>query len=260
MPTLIASDGVKLNYEIVGDGPPIILHLGAGCDSGLWDAAGYLGPLAKSFRCILFDHRGHGSSDHPSGTAAYELDRFCDDVEVLIDQLDLGQPSFWAYSNAILVGLRLADRSRPSIRCLIGNGRISKVVPREQLAEAVTAQNETYRKTGWDTLIAGFESQEGPAPDWMKQRIRATDSEPVIAWNEAALDRDWKAWDALGRVGAPTLFFVGELEDPDDVMAEAVAAMPDGTRVRIPGKGHINGYLDSEFVLPLALSFLRDHA
>jgi pimeloyl-ACP methyl ester carboxylesterase len=45
--------------------------------------------------------------------------------------------------------------------------------------------------------------------------------------------------EALTRVTAPTLFLTGELEDPKDATAEAAARMPNGTRYRIPGQGHI---------------------
>src|SRR6202022_1830607 len=36
MTFLAAPDGTRLHYEIEGDGPALILHLGAGCDSELW--------------------------------------------------------------------------------------------------------------------------------------------------------------------------------------------------------------------------------
>ncbi len=65
---------------------------------------------------------------------------------------------------------------------------------------------------------------------------------------------------SLSRIQAPTLILTGELEDPDDTMAEAAVAMKDARRVRIPGKGHINGFLDSAFVLPHALEFLAAHS
>jgi pimeloyl-ACP methyl ester carboxylesterase len=70
MPFLTAPDTTRLHYEVEGDGPPVVLHLGAGCDSELRHAAGYLEPLTTSHRCILFDHRGHGLSDEPRGAEA----------------------------------------------------------------------------------------------------------------------------------------------------------------------------------------------
>jgi hypothetical protein len=94
----------------------------------------------------------------------------------------------------------------------------------------------------------------------MAERIRATDIEPVIAYLQAPLDWNWSSWDALAQISVPILFLVGELEDPDDRMAAAAAESPHGRRVRIPGKGHINGYLDSSYVLPYVEAFLAETA
>ncbi len=79
MPVFTGHDGVRLHYQIEGEGPALVLHLGAGCDADLWRAAGYAGPLAQDFSCVLFDHRGHGQSDHPRGTATNHIDRYADD-------------------------------------------------------------------------------------------------------------------------------------------------------------------------------------
>jgi alpha/beta hydrolase fold len=100
MTLLTAPDGVRLHYEIAGDGPPLILHLGAGCDSQLWGAAGYLEPLERSYRCVLFDHRGHGQCDRPRGAEANHVNRYVADVVALLDQLGVERAAFWGYSNA----------------------------------------------------------------------------------------------------------------------------------------------------------------
>jgi hypothetical protein len=60
----------------------------------------------------------------------------------------------------------------------------------------------------------------------------------------------------LPYVVPPTLFLTGELEDPDDETAEAAALMPNGTRFRIAGQGHINAFLKSQVVLPEVTAFL----
>jgi pimeloyl-ACP methyl ester carboxylesterase len=260
MPLVAAEDGVRLKYEVVGAGPPLVLHLGAGCDSGLWQAAGYLEPLSESYQCFLFDHRGHGESDHPSAAAAYHIDRLAEDVICLLDDQGIDSAAFWAYSNGIAVGLRVAELHPGRLSCVIGSGVIGPAPSQEQLAAAVAAAIADYRQHGWEKLIAGFAAEEGAAPEWMQERIRATDIEPVIASSQARLDWNWSSWEALARIGVPILFLVGELEDPDDRMAAAAAESPHGRRVRIPGKGHINGYLDSSYVLPYVEAFLTETA
>jgi pimeloyl-ACP methyl ester carboxylesterase len=90
------------------------LHLGAGCDADLWRAAGYVGALSAKRSCVLFDHRGHGVSDHPGGAAANHLDRYADDALALIRHLGVGRVTFFGWSTGVLVGLRAADRD-PSV-------------------------------------------------------------------------------------------------------------------------------------------------
>jgi len=261
MPFVTSRDGVRLKYELRGDGPPLLLHLGAGCDAALWLAAGYLEPLATAYTCILFDHRGHGESDRPAAPEANHIDNYLADVLALLEVLGIDRTAFWGYSNGIAVGLKLADEHPNRVWALIGSGLIGKsTATREQLAEMVQRANAELREFGWDKMIEGFEKQEAePVPAWMQERIRATDIGPLIGWNGARPSWDWSSWESLPRVATPTLFLVGELEDPDDVMAEAAARMMNATRMRTPRLGHINAFLRSEIVLPRALAFLAEN-
>jgi len=258
VPFLTASDGVRLSYDLVGTGPPLLLHLGSGCDATLWDAAGYLEPLAASFTCIVFDHRGHGPSDHPAGAEANHLDRLSDDVATILRELGYEGAGFWGYSSAITVGVKAADAHPGLLGPLVMSGALHRATP-EELAAFNPDEEEAYWKEGWGPLIEEFVREEGPIPAWMDERIRATDVTHVIGFGRSWGSWNWDAWEALGGIGNPTLFLPGALEDPDDRMAEAAASMKDGRRVRIPGKGHINGFLDSGFALPHAIEFLSRH-
>jgi pimeloyl-ACP methyl ester carboxylesterase len=254
---LDASDGVRLYYEIEGDRPPPLLHLGAGCDIELWLAAGHVGGLRATHRCILFDHRGHGRSDHPAGPEANHIDRFVDDVIRLIDHLGLEQVDFCGYSNAISVGIKTAEGHPDRLRRLVMSGAIQAGLPTaEEVTASVAASIADRQEHAWDTLIGEFAAEEGPAPAWMETAIRATPLVGAIGWIESRPTWGWSTWEALPRVMAPTLYLVGELEAPDDEMAGVAARMPYASRVRIPGKGHINGFLDSTFVIPRVLAFL----
>ncbi len=260
MATLVTRDLVRLEYTIEGDGPPLLLHLGSGCDSALWRAAGYLDRLSSSHQCIVFDHRGHGESHHPAGAQANHIDRFVADVVAILDHLELDSVALWAYSTGMLVGLKVAQEHPGRIRALIGSGVIGRSTAKE-LIEIAPKQIATYRQQGWEKLIAGFDEQEEkPVPGWMKARIRATDIEPVIGWWEARGEWNWSPWEGARSVWAPTLFVVGALEDPEDTMQELASSMPNATRVRLEGLGHINAFLASDKVLPRATGFLSKHS
>ena len=130
----------------------------------------------------------------------------------------------------------------------------------EQYATMVARRVTEFQEHGWEQLLARFDDQERePVPEWMKERIRATDIGQFIDFLQAGKNWDWDDWEALPRVTAPTLFLTGELEDPEDATAGAAARMPNGTRVRLAGLGHINAFLRSDLVLPHAMEFLARH-
>ena len=259
MAFLTAPDSTRLHYAVEGGGPPLVLHLGAGCDSELWRAAGYLEPLAKTYRCILFDHRGHGRSDRPLGAAANHINRYASDVVALLDHLELERAAFWGYSNGSTVGLKVAQEHPTRISALVGSDGMSKATP-EQIAEIVARRVPEFREHGWTKLIARFDEREPDGvPHWMKERIRATDIQPFIDWLLAWPDWSWSEWEGLPHVVAPTLLVAGELEDPEDETGQAAALMPNATRLRVAGQGHINAFIKSPLVLPRVRAFLAEH-
>ena len=227
MPIVSAPDGVLLNYEEAGSGPPLVLHLGAGCDHELWRAAGYIDGLAPAFRCVLFDHRGHGLSGRPQGPQAHHIDRYVADVVAVLDHLELPDASFWGYSNGIDVGLKLAQEHPDRVRALIGSGTVDEAMTAAQLKQIAAAAVASHLECGWERMIARFDAQEHDAvPEWMKDRIRATDIDQLDDWLRALPDWNWSSRQALAEVAAPALFLVGELEDEADPMAEIAGLMP----------------------------------
>lgn len=63
-------DGIKTRYELVGEGPPLLMHAPGGFDAtiekwsslGIYKELGVLDHLTKHYRCILFDRRECGRS------------------------------------------------------------------------------------------------------------------------------------------------------------------------------------------------------
>jgi pimeloyl-ACP methyl ester carboxylesterase len=250
-------DGVKLHYELEGSGPPLVFHLGAGADIELWRRAGYVGPLSKSYTCVLFDHRGHGTSDHPTTVEANHVDRYADDVITLVKHLGYSDVLFLGWSNAIHVGLRAAQQRPEVFDALVLLGAIGRPRAVATIEEATKNRVAEIRQKGWWSILEPMSAAEKfPVPEWFLDSVVATDLEPWIAYIEARVLWNWEPWDALPAVEAPTLIMVGELEDPEDVMADVAAAMPHATRLRIPDREHINAFLYSEFVVPRVLEFL----
>jgi len=256
MPFVTAPDGVRLHYELEGSGPPLLLHLGAGCDCELWRAAGYVEPLAKKYQCILFDHRGHGTSDRPRDVAANHIDRFVDDVGALLDHLHLNSVHFWGWSNAMFVACAAAERFPGRVRSLILSGAVGRPVDAMALKAATEERIRNLQEEGWDWLINAFAADEGECPVWMRDRIRATDLEQFILWQRARLDWEVTPWDLVVNAKPPSLLLVGDLEDDGHLMTEVAAQMTEATEIRFEGLGHINAFLASDQMLPHVQAFL----
>jgi pimeloyl-ACP methyl ester carboxylesterase len=95
---LVVSDGLKIHYVVLGQGPPVILIHGAGGSAeGNWFANGIAQALAKNHRVVAIDCRGHGQSDNPPGGAMPNRTMAKDAIE-LMDHLNIPQAHVHGYS------------------------------------------------------------------------------------------------------------------------------------------------------------------
>ena len=93
MPTITTKDGTQIFYKDWGTGQPIVFHHGWPLSADDWDAQ-MMFFLAKGFRVIAHDRRGHGRSTQTHD--GNEMDTYAADVESLAAHLDL--------KNAIHIG------------------------------------------------------------------------------------------------------------------------------------------------------------
>jgi proline-specific peptidase len=78
-------NGIKICYEIHGDGHPLILVHGWGDTKELWLI--HIKELSKHFKVIIIDNRGAGNSDHPN--IPYTMDMYADDINGLLEFLNI---------------------------------------------------------------------------------------------------------------------------------------------------------------------------
>jgi pimeloyl-ACP methyl ester carboxylesterase len=79
-----SADGTRLHTEVFGprDGYPIVLAHGITCAIRAWTYQ--IAELARDYRVIAFDHRGHGRSGIPR-RGAYSLGHLAADVDAVLD-------------------------------------------------------------------------------------------------------------------------------------------------------------------------------
>ncbi len=101
-----SADGVTLAAQEWGNpsGPEIVFIHGFNQSHLSW-ARQVKSDLAKEFRLITFDLRGHGNSDKPLVPEAYrESKRWADDVDAIIKQTGLRKPVLvgWSYGGRVI--------------------------------------------------------------------------------------------------------------------------------------------------------------
>ena len=87
MAHVTTDDGVKLYYEEVGEGTPIVfVHEFAG-DHRSWEPQ--MRYFGRRYRCISYSARGYTPSDVPEAREAYSQDRARDDILSILDGLGI---------------------------------------------------------------------------------------------------------------------------------------------------------------------------
>jgi pimeloyl-ACP methyl ester carboxylesterase len=83
--TIRATDGTNLHAEVFGpdDGYPIVLAHGIICAIRVW--AYQIADLARDYRVIAYDHRGHGRSGVPTRRANYGLNFLAADLDAVLE-------------------------------------------------------------------------------------------------------------------------------------------------------------------------------
>jgi pimeloyl-ACP methyl ester carboxylesterase len=91
------ANGVRIRYIDTGKGEAIVLLHGGTSNLESWTTRGVVDNLAKDFRVIAFDARGHGKSDSPREPSAYGRQQALDVVRIL-DALKINRAHIVGFS------------------------------------------------------------------------------------------------------------------------------------------------------------------
>jgi pimeloyl-ACP methyl ester carboxylesterase len=107
-------NGVRLYYELHGEGDPLALVHGSWADATGW---GLVVPgLSESFRVLVYDRRGHSRSERPDTPGSVDEDG--DDLAALLEALELAPAHVVTNSYGGNLALRLATRRPEAFRSL----------------------------------------------------------------------------------------------------------------------------------------------
>ncbi len=275
MPFVNAADGTPIFYKDWGpkDAQPIVFHHGWPLSADDWDAQ-MMFFLAKGFRVVAHDRRGHGRSGQAS--EGHDMDTYAADAAAVYEALDL--------KNAVHIGHSTGGGEVVRYVVKHGAGRVAKAVlvsavpplmlkteanpgglPIEVFDSfrAGTAANRAqfFRDVAAGPFYGfnreGVEPQEGVIQNWWRQGMMGSVKahyDGIKAFSETDFTEDLKA------ITVPTLVLHG---DDDQVVpiadsAPLSAALVKGSQLKIyPGFPHGMLTTHADVINPDLLAFIQ---
>src|SRR5262245_57965998 len=246
-----STDGTRIAYDVSGEGPALVLlHGGFVQARSSWRETGYVSRLQGEFRVITVDLRGHGESERPRESSAYQVERLCDDLIAVADASRAGRFSVWGFSLGGTLALHAASRSERIRRAVIAGSYFGPLLSPEQ-AEANLARLEqaaAAKSRGDLDKLIWVEHQ--------RQFFEQTDLNLVIALNRAMMS--WPPVEPRD-LKCRALVYAGSLNKP---AVTALARMQDeireaGVEIEIfEGQDHLAEFNSIDVVFPRVLEFL----
>jgi pimeloyl-ACP methyl ester carboxylesterase len=248
------SNGVKIHYTVQGQGEPVILIHGFGINEQFqWVVPGIVKALAKEYRVIALDCRGHGQSGKPHDPMKYGIE-MVEDVVRLLDHLKIKKDHVVGYSMGGFITVKLLSMHPDRLlSATTGGAGWPKKMDTEFLDELGDSLDQGK---GMGPLIVRLTPLGRPKPT--AERIKAINS-LMAALNDvkalAAVIRGMKGLgipeEKLKMNKVPTLAIIGEVDPLKEGVDELKEQMPSLQVVVIKEADHMVAFARPEFVQAL---------
>lgn len=265
--------GASIHYEDVGQGEAILTTHGLSENTTYWSLPGITDRLARRYRVISMDMRGHGRTRVPAAAPGFDADTMAEDVGALADHLGIERFHLLTHATGGMVALHYAMSHGERLRSLVltDTGAATALAPDPA---AIVAVNDSiarhFEHRSWPEIFAA--NRERPEP-FLHRLSHAT--EPVRCWTTvdaimqlgdpdtlAAFCRGFYVdpdphVERLRTIPCPTLVLLGEHDvlfiEPSRLLAREI---PDAKHVVMPNIGHMTAIEAPEQLADELLRFL----
>ncbi len=238
----ITNDGMRLEYDDVGSGQPVVILTGLGGSRVIWGEQ-VKALISAGFRVINIDARNQGASQHT--TKGMRISRHSMDLWEIMQKLELEKP--------ILLGNSMGASTIFGYVSLFGSKDIKAVIDVDQSPKMICEDHWTYGFKGivtWknfpDILKAPFgrATYHKLSDDVYQSNKRAQAEHPYDAQLNLPFLRDhaFQDWrDVISELECPLLIIAGEKSPYFDHNFAPVTAKiaPNGSYQIIPESGHM---------------------
>jgi len=257
----VRSGDAEISYEVLGDGPPVVLLHPFPANHELWKPAAQT--LITKYRVILPDLRGHGDSEAGEGPATMEKHAF--DLARVLDDAAIGRApfagvsiggyalfEFWRRFRGRVAGLMLCNTKAAADNV---DGKAARLKAAEQVLERGTEEffDETVKK------LLGMTTQKS-RPDLVDGALRMMKkmSPQDVAMVQRGMAQRPDSIPTLKTINVPTLLVTGD-EDQMTGVAEAQLMHQHiaGSQIKIVARaGHYSPWEQPEEVGRVVRQFL----
>jgi benzoate-CoA ligase family protein len=205
-------NGVYLEYELRGDGEPVLLIHGSHiCGSFVPLLA--QPALTDHYQLIRYHRRGFGNSTPPKGR--FTIAQQADDARALLDRLGVGPAHVVGHSYGGAIALQMAHDFPESVWSLtLMEAALLTVEGGQEVRDLVAVTSDLYRAGGWEAaadLFLGSPKERADisrnVPGGLDEALRDVDTYFTV---EAPAHEEWRFEDEHGsKIACPILFVLG---------------------------------------------------
>jgi pimeloyl-ACP methyl ester carboxylesterase len=257
------NDGVRIAYEVKGEGEPLVFVHGLGYDRQGWGPLPAL--LAEDFQVVLLDNRGVGESDVPEGP--YAVSQMAADVVSVLDEAGIDAAHVFGVSLGGYIAQEIAVTYPARVRKLVlastaPGGTRSHPMPAaglEAFGRFPTMEREAGLRLMVENSLGAHGVRERPELTDEIFRYRLERAPSLAGWQaQAYAGATFDGYDRAASIAAPTLVLQGGADtvvDPRN--GELLAELIPGARLEvIADRGHLMMWEEGEALAPLVKEFL----
>jgi proline-specific peptidase len=269
-------NGIKICYEILGEGDPVLLVHGFGSKKESWIAQ--FKPLSEHFKVIRFDNIGAGKSDRPKRN--YTMEVFADDTERFLDYLKIDKTNIigWSLGGMIVQNfvLKYPDLVNKVVLINTNYGTPDESGPiayRNMRLDKLKAKQEDPEKAFWKSIRADYhitfrkQLEAEPSKKWYdlwsaedlikESMINPSTEEDIIA-QANALNTHY-TFERLNEIKHETLLITSTHDrvTPKLVMEEMHKEIPNSTLKVLDKAGHGSPRSRAPEVNQMIIDFLK---
>jgi pimeloyl-ACP methyl ester carboxylesterase len=243
----ITNDNMKIHYQTIGQGEPLLmLHPNGHCIND-WYALDYVTLLEKHFRLILIDCRGFGDSDKPHESKYYVPDLIASDAIAVLDHLHIDTAHCFGYSMGGRHALGLMRYHPDRFKTYIIGGA-HPYAHNKLLCSYIQLLH-----SGLPKLIEVFESNFGAFPPLVKDAFLKNDVKALLAVNSSPVFDYAKSLVAYER---NVSFIVGEADPILKYVKQAQESKPGARLSVVPGMNHMQLFFSAKIIAGYLLQSL----